>query len=192
MQTLHNAPAVSYPLGRSRFLGCLLLFGWVIAAAVTLGWWRTSALADFRPLLGCAALLLAAWVMLTGWQRAPVGRLQWDGQRWRWESEVYRSGTALEPPVVVIDVQLALLLRLNNQAGAVWWLWAERSAQKHPSAHWLDLRRAVYAKRRPATLQGSDGVDSTLNESAATVENHQTASPKPLSANTAAIVSRRP
>jgi hypothetical protein len=191
MQTLHNAPAVSYPLGRSRFLGYLLLLGWLIAAGVTLCWWRASALADFRPLLGCAALLLAAWVMLTGWQRAPAGRLQWDGQRWRWESEVYRSGTALEPPVVVLDVQWALLLRLNNQAGAVWWLWAERSAQRYPAVQWLDLRRAVYAKSRPASLQGSDVVESTFSESAAKVGNSQATSVKPAAANTEVIVIRR-
>jgi hypothetical protein len=130
--------------------------------------------------------------MLTGWRRAPVGRLQWDGQRWRWESEVYRSGTPLEPPVVVLDVQWAILLRLDNQAGAVWWLWAERSAQKQLAAHWFDLRRAVYAKRKPASLQGSDMGDSTLNESAATVANSHAVLAKPSVASVAVVVSRRP
>ena len=170
--TTHSAPSVSYPLGRSRFLGCLLLVGWLIAAGVTLWWWRASATADWRPLLGCAALLIAAGVMATGWRRAPVGRLQWDGQRWRWESVVYRSGTALEPPVVVLDVQFALLLRLDNQAGAVWWLWAERSALP---ARWLDLRRAVHARHRPTTLQDSDAAERALGELAATVEHPHSA-----------------
>lgn len=164
---LHSAPSVLYPLGRSRFLGCCLLVGWLLAAGVTLYWWRASATTDWRPLFGCVALLLAAWVIATGWQRAPVGRLQWDSQRWRWESAVYRSGTALEPPRVVLDVQFALLLRLDNQAGAAWWLWAERSAW--PS-RWLDLRRAVYAKHRPTTLQDSEAVDRALGKAAATVE----------------------
>ena len=164
---MHSAPSVLYPLGRSRFLGCLLLVGWLIAVGVTVGWWQASAAADWRPLVGCAALLIAALAMVTGWRRAPVGRLQWDGQRWRWESWVYRSGTALEPPVVVLDLQFALLLRLNNQAGAVWWLWAERSASP---ARWLDLRRAVYAKHRPATLQGSEVADRDLGEREATVK----------------------
>ncbi len=169
---MHNAPSVLYPLGRSHFLGCLLLVGWLTAAGVTVSWWRASAVADWRPLLGCAAMLAAAGIMATGWRRAPVGRLQWDGQRWRWESGVYRSGTALEPPVVVLDVQFALLLRLNNQAGAVWWLWAERSAWP---ARWLDLRRAVYARHRPATLQDSDTADRVLGELAATVEHPHSA-----------------
>jgi toxin CptA len=174
---LHSAPSVLYPLGRSRFLGCWLLAGWLLAAGVTLWWWRASATDDWRPLLGCIALLFTAWVMATGWQRAPVGRLQWDGQRWRWESAVYRSGTALEPPRVVLDVQFALLLRLDNQAGAVWWLWAERSAW--PS-RWLDLRRAVHAKHRPTTLQDSEAAERALGEAAATVEDSYSASARHL------------
>lgn len=171
--SLHNAPAVLYPLGRSRFLGVCLLAAWLLAAGVTLWWWRASAAADGRSLLGCAALLLAGWVMATGWRRAPVGQLQWDGQRWRWESEVYRSGTALEPPVVALDAQFSLLLRLNNQAGAVWWLWAERSASP---TDWLDLRRAVFAKHRPAPLQDSEATDRGMGERAATVKNAHSAS----------------
>ena len=163
---LHSAPSVLYPLGRSRFLGGLLLTGWLLAAGITVCWWQASAIADWRPLCGCAALLIAAWLMLTGWRRAPVGRLQWDGQRWRWESLVYRSGTALEPPVVVLDLKFALFIRLDNQAGAVWWLWAERSALP---AHWLDLRRAVYARSSLATLQDTDAADRASGELAATV-----------------------
>ena len=174
---MQSAPSVLYPLGRSRFLGGLLLVGWLIAAGVTLWWWRAAAVPDWRPLLGCAAMLMAAWVMATGWRRAPVGRLQWDGQRWRWESLVYRTGTALEPPVVVLDVQFALLLRLDNQAGAVWWLWAERSAL---SACWLDLRRAVYTRHRPATLQDSEAADRTLGELTATVKHTHSASARHL------------
>lgn len=115
--------------------------------------------------------------MVTGWQRAPVGRLQWDGQRWRWESAGYRSGTALEPPRVVLDVQFALLLQLNNQAGAVWWLWAEKSAW--PS-RWLDLRRAVHAKPRIHTSQDSEAADCALSEAAATVEDSYSASARHL------------
>jgi hypothetical protein len=163
---MYSAPSVLYPLGRSYFLGGLLLASWLSAAGITLWWWLASADAEWRPLLGCAAMLMAAWVMATGWHRAPVGRLQWDGQRWRWESVVYRSGTPLEPPVVVLDVQFALLLRLDNQAGAVWWLWAERSVLP---ARWFDLRRAVYAQHRPANLQDTDAADRAPGELAATV-----------------------
>ena len=69
--------------------------------------------------------------------------------------------------MVVLDVQFAILLRLDNQAGAVWWLWAEKSAL--PS-RWLDLRRAVHAKHKPATFQDSAAADRALDELAAKVE----------------------
>jgi hypothetical protein len=49
-----------------------------------------------------------------------------------------------------------MLLRLGNPAGGVWWLWVEQAAWP---AHWLDLRRAVHAPRKPADFQVSDGGD---------------------------------
>jgi hypothetical protein len=120
----------------------MLLAGWLLALCVTLAWWRSSALTEGRVLLSALTLLLAAAVMLRGWLRSPAGQLQWDGECWGWESPVYRSGIALEPPMVLLDLQHAFLLRLDNRAGAVWWLWAERSALP---PRWLDLRRAVFA-----------------------------------------------
>ena len=72
----------------------------------------------------------------------------------------------------MLDVQFALLLRLDNLAGAVWWLWAEQSASP---ARWLDLRRAVHAKPRPETLQDSEATASVPSEQAATVENTHSA-----------------
>jgi hypothetical protein len=119
--------------------------------------------------VGCAALLIAALAMVTGWRRAPVGRLQWDGQRWRWESWVYRSGTALEPPVVVLDVQFALLLRLNNQAGAVWC--CGPSVRHHRHVGWIcaalcmpctDLQLCRALKWLTATL-GSERLQSSVH-----------------------------
>ena len=74
--TLHNAPSVSYPLGRSRFLGFFLIFGWLLAAGVTLWWWQSAPPGDRRPLLGVLCCLLAGFVMSAGWLRSPVGQLQ--------------------------------------------------------------------------------------------------------------------
>jgi hypothetical protein len=149
--TLHSAPSFVYPLGRSRLLGVALFLGWIVAANVTLCWAYFSAAGDWRPMLGWLSLLISAVFMSTGWRRAPVGALGWDGQRWRWESPVYRGGSALDAPIVVMDLQHALLLRMDNRAGAVWWLWAERSSAP---ARWLALRRAVYA---PGRLESSSG-----------------------------------
>jgi hypothetical protein len=151
--SLHNAPSVSYPLGRSRFLGLFLLFGWSMAAAVTIWWWRSAPPGDWRPLMGALCCLLAGLAMTAGWWRSPLGQLQWDGTNWYWESEVYQASAELNAPVVALDLQSAMLLRLDNPAGAVWWLWAERAALPE---RWLDMRRAVFAPRRPLHLQVSD------------------------------------
>ena len=151
--TLHNAPLVSYPLGRSRFLVFFLFFGGLLAAGVTIWWWRSAPPDDWRPLLGVLCCLLAGLATTAGWRRSPVGELQWDGENWYWESEVYQASAELNAPVVVLDLQSAVLLRLDNPAGAVWWLWAERAAAPE---RWLDMRRAVHAPRRPLNLQVSD------------------------------------
>jgi toxin CptA len=151
--SLHNAPSVSYPLGRSRFLGCLLLGAWLVAAGVSLWWWRTAPPGDWRPWVGCLSWLLAGLAMAAGWHRSPVGALHWDGELWFWESQACRDGSALAPPVVAIDLQTVMLLRLDNPAGAVWWLWAERATWPE---RWLDLRRAVHTGRRAVNLQVSE------------------------------------
>lgn len=117
-----------------------------MAAMLTAAWWLSAAAADSRPWLGLAAVLLAGGVLVRGWQRSPVGQLSWDGQHWVWESAGYLGGGTLAPPQVVLDLQSAVLLRLDNRAGASWWLWVERAALP---LRWLDLRRAIYALPRP-------------------------------------------
>lgn len=144
---------MSYPLGHSRFLVFFLFSGWLLAAGVTIWWWRSAPPGDWRPLLGALCCLLAGLAMTAGWRRSPVGKLHWDGENWYWESAVYQASAELNPPVVGLDLQSAMLLRLDNTAGAVWWLWAERRAEPQ---RWLDMRRAVYAARRPLHLQVSD------------------------------------
>ncbi len=133
-------------MGRSRFLGALLLLVWCMCAATTAAWWLFSAGGDWRPWLGLSALLGAGAVMAHGWQRSPIGQLRWDGRHWAWESPVYQGGSTLEAPQVVLDLQSAVLIRLSNPAGASWWLWAERGLDL---SRWLDLRRAIYARPRP-------------------------------------------
>ena len=144
---LHSAPSVAYPLGRSRFLGALLLLAWALAALLTGVWWLNAAAQDQRPWLGLIALLLAGIIMLRGWWRSPVGQLSWSGEYWSWESSVYQGGSIVGTPQVVLDFQGAVLVQLKNRARLSWCLWAERAAA--PS-RWLDLRRALYA--RPAAV----------------------------------------
>ena len=144
--TLHNAPPVVYPLGRSRFLGALLLGVWFLGLFAVLFWhFQGSAQLDWRlALVGCSVLGagIAAGI---AWHRTPVGRLAWDGEVWCWKSPGYQAGTVEYKLCVLGDFQHLLLLRLENPDHACLWLWVERRAMPE---RWLDLRRAVYSPRK--------------------------------------------
>lgn len=142
---MHNAPPVTYPLGRSHFQGLALLGLWLAGVGVLALWWRAAPAADWRLWTVLAFVLVAGLAAGLAWARSPVGQLCWDGQDWRWESQGYQSGTPVRDLAVVLDLQRILLLRLENQDHATLWLWAGRSNQPE---RWLDLRRAVYARHR--------------------------------------------
>ena len=140
-----HAPPVSYAVERSLWVLGMLMGCWVLAALVTVGWWQLAAPGHVGPWLGTAALVLSGGGAVWGWQRSPTGVLQWDGQDWHWQSAGYQSPTTVDAPEPVLDLQNLLLVRMHNRAGAPWWVWAHAASDP---VHWLDLRRALYA--RPA------------------------------------------
>ena len=148
---MHNAPPVAYPLGRSHFQGRALAGFWLAGLLVTLGWWLVVPGFDWRIVSALAAVVAAGLAAWLGWRNAPVGQLHWDGQVWRWESPGYQAGTPVLALSVVLDLQRILLIRLDNHDHASMWLWAQRAAFPE---RWLDLRRAVYSRRKagPADL----------------------------------------
>ncbi len=124
-------------------LSGLWLAGLLSAAA----WFYTTGKFDGRFFFAAVAIVFAGAAARIGWKNAPVGQLAWDGQLWRWESSGYQTGIAGQKLVVIADFQQVLLLRINNQAHASLWLWAERNALPE---RWLDLRRAVYSPQKAA------------------------------------------
>ena len=140
---MHNAPPVTYPLGRSHFQGFAVLGLWLAGVGVLALWWRAAPAADWRLWSALAVVLAAGVAAGWAWLHSPVGQLRWDGQDWRRESLGYQSGTPVRELVVALDFQRVMLLRLENQDHATLWLWAGRSAQPE---RWLDLRRAVHAQ----------------------------------------------
>jgi len=143
--SLHNAPPVFYPLGRSSFLGGLLLGLWLAGALLTLAWASLARLSGWQLMVACAAVLLAGLAAALHWKNTPSGQLAWDGQVWCWVSAADPAGVAGPDAAVVADLQRWLLLRLENPSGACLWLWAERRAAPE---RWLALRRAVYSPHR--------------------------------------------
>ena len=143
---IHNAPAVVYPIGRSRFLGQLLFALWFAGLLSVMGWILTSQRFDWRFVMAFPLVLTAGVAGWLSWRNQPTGELRWDGSVWLWESGSYRAGVAEQKIVIMADFQSSILLRLKNSASASLWLWPEK--RTFP-ARWLDLRRAIYSTPKP-------------------------------------------
>lgn len=137
---MHQAPAVRYPLGPSRFLARLLVtfaLGGVVCV-LWAAWWHPSP----GPLwLGLAAWLpLSVWAGVSWWRHQAVGELCWDGQNWQIACADGDLGGTLR---VQLDLQGYLWIEWRTLGtGQAEWIWLER--QRYP-ARWADLRRAVFA-----------------------------------------------
>ncbi len=153
---MHNAPSVTYPLGRSRFQACLLGGYAAVAVAAFALWWHRTSLSDWR-LLCFALLTLTLWSWAVGnWWRSPGGRLCWDGQSWCWHSSGVSVCGALRARM---DLQFCLLLSLNTGAAKSVWLWAERAAD---AQRWRDFRCAVFARNATA-VRPTDATQAVTN-----------------------------
>lgn len=136
---MHNAPSVTYPVGRSLFFGRLVLVVWLLGAMST-GWWCWHAAAmGWRQWLVLTSVPLAGLVAWSSWHRMTPGELRWDGQLWLWN-----PGEQAEPGrlAVHLDLQGHLLLCLHLDSSHKRWCWAERASLPE---RWGDLRRAVYS-----------------------------------------------
>ena len=146
---MHSAPAVSFPVGRSRFQGWLLGLTGLGATLAGLQWHLASnAPAGWRQALFAMTLLGACVFAAHDWRRSPRGSLRWDGQAWSWTRNNKSSGGVL---TVHLDLQFCLVVSLRPHRGARIWLWPERETEV---ALWNALRRAVFARR--AAGQGQD------------------------------------
>lgn len=151
---MHNAPSVSYPVGRSLWAAVLVFAGWLAGAAAA-GWWVLASPAPgWRQGLGVAAVLLAGAWAAWEWRRMPAGELSWDGSRWAWPGAAPAEPLSVE---AALDLQHVLLLRWRAP-GCSGWLWLERS---HRPARWDELRRAVYSRANPDALQRAEPPSAT-------------------------------
>ncbi|WP_333841593.1 hypothetical protein [Limnohabitans sp.] len=141
---MHNAPSVSYPLGRCAFqrwlyacfvvLTSAVLFAWAIHQEVTWVWGMAALAAAMGGLLGWRAL-------------GQVGMLTWNGQVWCLQIPGDGCREVWGEVSVALDVQKALLLRWQPASDTLkakpLWLWLGSEGARH---HWQDLRRAVYQR----------------------------------------------
>lgn len=138
---MHDAPAVTYPVGRSSFQGLLILSIWLLGAMAVAAWLYTAPSAG-RAVLAMGLSLATGCLALVAWWDTPQGALQWQSGEWLLD----RGGHArVGQPDVVMDLQGQLLLIWQPDQGTPAWLWLERGRQP---AQWDDLRRAVHARAR--------------------------------------------
>jgi toxin CptA len=137
---MHSAPAVSYPVGRSRFSGWLVALTALGGVIVGLLWGAAADSVGWRQWLFAMTLLVSCSLAGDAWWRTPLGRLRWDGQAWGWQTVNVRTSGVLS---VHLDFQFVLLVSLRTGPGARIWLWPERRAE---SALWDALRRAIFSR----------------------------------------------
>jgi toxin CptA len=142
---MHNAPSVSYPVGRCAFQRTLYVFFTSVSSALLLVW------AMMQPI--SVAWLVAAFasglaIVLGG--RAYLcdrGMLTWDGQAWCLHDQAGCLTDALGTLTVALDVQHALVLRWqplsDERERSKRWLWV--GAENSP-VFWQDLRCAVFGR----------------------------------------------
>lgn len=144
---MHNAPSVSYPVGRCAFQRWLYLIFTCLASAAWLAWALSQGLSTWLCLGACV------WVVASvdGWQalRPLDVTLTWDGQAWCLHSASHHLNDQLGSVEVCWDVQMALLLKWQPSSdtlgASMRWLWL---GQARSPAQWQEVRRAVYARTR--------------------------------------------
>jgi hypothetical protein len=138
---MHNAPSVSYPVGRCAFQRWLYVGFTGATCAVWLAWFTVQAF-NFWMLLALLCIVLGGCV---GWRdlHARHASLSWDGQAWCLQGDGVDE--SLGDVHVAWDVQKALLLRWQPASTKITagptWLWL---GQEQSPTHWHGLRCAVY------------------------------------------------
>ncbi len=139
---MHNAPSVSYPLGRCAFQRWVYAFFVALTSVVLFTWAFSQGLNVAWGVAASAALLGAC----LGWRAlGQAGTLTWDGQVWCLQTHGSGHEDALGEVSVALDVQKALLLRWQPTSDKLLsqkqWLWLGSQTSDNS---WQDLRRAVY------------------------------------------------
>jgi toxin CptA len=138
---MHNAPSVSYPVGRCVLAHRIFVSLTVITMLAWLSWGWQQGIHAVWSLAGC----LGAAAGVIGWRslNAQGGTLTWDGQVWCWHDAPMHED-AIGHAQLVLDWQHTLLLRWQPSDGTTSFqtvnLWL--SAESAPD-FWQDLRRAV-------------------------------------------------
>lgn len=152
---MHSAPSVMFPVGRCIWYGVAL---GVLACmgACALGAWFWFDARQGHPLWPgvVGSMVWLVWMVFATltWFNAPAGHLKWSSAHlvgrdmptgaWHWHGAACPEGAELRSVECVLDLQVAVLLRLQDAHAQTHWIWAERGRDP---ARWNSLRRAMMA-----------------------------------------------
>ena len=156
---MHSAPAVSYPMGRSRFHGLAILFFAVAGALVMLLWMGSSDRLQWPHAVAALLWLLGISTALWRWYCMPAGLLIWDTQAWVWSVD---DQPRTVRPEVALDFQSWMLLRLHSSA--TWldsWVWP---AHQDAPLQWQALRRALFCRYRASSQAIDQGIPAEADQ----------------------------
>ncbi len=147
-----DAPAVSYPVGRTPTLAIMLALLWLaglLPAAVIVR--QQDGLGVFAIGLG----LLAAGAALSAFWRGQRARLlRWDGACWGLREGALESTSDEARVAVHLDLQRVLLLSYRDpQRARRSWLWAQASSDPQ---RWHLLRCALYSSAKSVARSESE------------------------------------
>ncbi len=139
---MNSAPAVSYPVRRSRAHLYVIAGLWLTGLCVWLCWLHGVDVTGWRQGFTFTLLVLAGAAVLRTWWRMPTGELRWDLSAWiRVDANWVISGAL----AVYLDFQRFLLLKYSGAGGEPRWLLRELRTSP---GQWMPLRRAFYAHPR--------------------------------------------
>jgi hypothetical protein len=136
---MYSAPAVFYPVGRSRFQAWLLGLLSLTGALAGLLWRLQADPAVWQQGLFALILCSACLTAVQAWRASLCGSLHWDGRGWRLTLPNASSDGVL---TTHLDLQWCLLICLHGEGRRRHWLWLEN--WRDPAA-WTALRRAVFS-----------------------------------------------
>ncbi len=123
----------------------LLALLWLVAVTLMLVWHQINSGAGWRLMMEGAFVAAATAACWTGCKKQAAGDLLWDGAGWHYKAADDLDTHPISHLRVVADLQRVLILQARLEAGTQVWLWPDRASSP---ARWLDLRRAVHARRR--------------------------------------------
>ncbi|MEY4345621.1 MAG: hypothetical protein RL032_1453 [Pseudomonadota bacterium] len=133
---MHQPPAASYGVQRSRWhLICIVVI-WLVGAAACAEFWQSTADISLKSTVLGLLVLSLAWAV-KDWFYTERGLLRWDGQQWFWSGF---GDFPVQRLHIVLDFQSLILVELRADSWGVRWLWLEAPGQNR---QWLALRRAM-------------------------------------------------